>query len=217
MYYISGMPYFKNDEVNLLLIHIPKTGGTSQEFYFSKKYNIPLNTKSLYMFLDDDQKSKHDIFINSSMQHLTYNTLLQYKDFFGINFDNISIMACVRNPYERIISDLFFFDKITIHTSAEGVFAVIKAYIYSTDLDNHNIPQYLFITDEKKELIPTIKILRTETLTDDMIKLGYTDFDLHALRNKTPTNYYPYLNRNSINLINEFYDYDFTLFNYQKL
>jgi hypothetical protein len=211
------MPYFKNDTVNLLLIHIPKTGGTSQEQYFSKKYNIPLNDRSLYMFLDEEQKRKHNIHINSSLQHLTYNTLVQYKEFFGINFDNISIIACVRNPYERIMSDLFFFDKITIHNSAAEVFAVIKDYINSTNLDNHNIPQYLFITDDKRALIPTIKILRTETLTDDMIKLGYTDFNVHVLRNKTPAQYYPYLNRDSINLINEFYDYDFTLFNYKKL
>lgn len=44
------MPYFhntvKNEKVNLLLIHIPKTGGTSSEQYFSKKYNVPLNKPS---------------------------------------------------------------------------------------------------------------------------------------------------------------------------
>lgn len=42
------MPYFKNDNVNVLFIHIPKTGGTSIENYFSSKFNIKLD-KSLYL------------------------------------------------------------------------------------------------------------------------------------------------------------------------
>ena len=40
------MPYFKNNRINLLFIHIPKTGGSSLEKYFNVKYNIPLNYKS---------------------------------------------------------------------------------------------------------------------------------------------------------------------------
>ena len=32
------MPYFHNNYVNLLFIHIPKTGGSSLEIYFSKKF-----------------------------------------------------------------------------------------------------------------------------------------------------------------------------------
>ena len=37
------MPYYSNDIINLLFIHIPKTGGSSVEQYFSTKYNIQLN------------------------------------------------------------------------------------------------------------------------------------------------------------------------------
>ena len=40
------MPYFKENK--LLLIHIPKTGGTSIEKYFSQKYNIKLGPENLY-------------------------------------------------------------------------------------------------------------------------------------------------------------------------
>ena len=43
------MPYFKNDNINILFIHIPKTGGSSLENYFSSKFGIELNKKSLHV------------------------------------------------------------------------------------------------------------------------------------------------------------------------
>ena len=42
------MPYFHNKDVNLLFIHIPKTGGSSLETYFSKKFNMHLNDSTLF-------------------------------------------------------------------------------------------------------------------------------------------------------------------------
>ena len=37
------MPYFTKNNTNILFIHIPKTGGSSLEKYFSNKYDIPLD------------------------------------------------------------------------------------------------------------------------------------------------------------------------------
>ena len=208
------MPYFRNNDINILFIHIPKTGGCSLEKYFSIKYNIQLNVDSLYMFLD--KENKNNIVINSSLQHVTYQTILKYKNEFNINFNNIKIITIVRNPYDRIISDLFFLYKITINTSKEEVFNIIQTYLLSDNLDNHNIPQYFFITDNNKEIIPNIYILHTETLTTDMHNLGYEDFNIYENVNSNKINYFNYLNNDSINLINDFYNYDFILFNYTK-
>ena len=61
------MPYFKNDNINVLFIHIPKTGGTSVENYFSSKFNIKLNSKSLFTL----GKIYHNTNINSNLQHVT--------------------------------------------------------------------------------------------------------------------------------------------------
>jgi len=210
------MPYFNKDNVNILLIHIPKTGGTSLEKYFSKKYSIPLNNESLNLFMDKTTQTKNNINVNSSLQHMTYQTIIKYKEFFNIKFNNINILTIVRNPYERILSDLFFLGRIHINTPPHIVFDIIKNYLSATNVDNHNLPQYVFITNETKELIPNITILNTETLTNDMIKLGYTDFN-NRDNCRSKKDYYSYLNNDSIKLINNYYDYDFTLFNYKKI
>lgn len=211
------MPYFKNNDINILFIHIPKTGGTSIENYFSSKFNIKLNNESLFLYINKDIQIKNNIIINSSLQHITYKQIIEYNKVFNINFNNIKIITIVRNPYERIISDLFWYKKINVNSSKEEIFNIIELYILSIDYDNHNIPQYTFITNENKELISNIHILHTETLKNDMVNLGYTDFNSYDNIGDKTLNYYNYLNNYSIKLINNFYHYDFILFNYQKI
>ena len=151
------------------------------------------------------------------MQHLTYKTIINYKTILEIDTTNLSCITIVRNPYERLISDLFYLKKIKINDSQNKVYDVIlKDYLHQT-LDNHTVPQHLFIIDENNKIIPNLIILRTETLNNDMHKLGYTDFNLKHNANSSNINYYDYLNSNSINLINNIYHNDFILFNYTKL
>ena len=107
------MPYFKNKDINVLFIHVPKTGGSSLETYFSSKFNIPLNNKSLFHFIKDKQLLNENIKIKSSLQHITYNQIVKYSKILNIDFDNIKIITIVRNPYERFVSDLFYFSLIT--------------------------------------------------------------------------------------------------------
>jgi hypothetical protein len=211
------MPYFKNDEVNILFIHIPKTGGSSVDYYFSKKFNILLNSQSLFWYMDKNTKLKENMSINSSLQHITYNQIVKYNKVFNVDFNNIKIITIVRNPYQRIISDLFFYKKINVNSSKEEVFNIIKDYLMSDNYDNHNIPQHNFITDDNKQLIPNIHILRTESLTSEMKELGYTDFNTVYSENPIKVNYYNYLNDESIKTINKFYHFDFILFNYEKI
>jgi hypothetical protein len=209
------MPYFKNDIINILFIHIPKTGGTSLENYFSSKFNIPLNNKSLYLFMDEKEKKEKNIMINSSLQHITYSQMIKYNDIFHIDFKNLKIITIVRNPYERLISDFFFLKLMNVNTTKEEVFNILQKYLASNDYDNHNIPQYNFIVDIKSS--NNISILKTENLINGMHKLGYTDFDIFSNVNPDKVDYYHYLNNDSIKLINKFYYYDFILFNYSFL
>ena len=207
------MPYFKNNEINLLFIHIPKTGGTSLENYFKNKYNIELNSNSLH-----GEKLK-PIKVNSSLQHMTYNTIIEIL---GIDFINnsLQIITIIRNPYDRMISDLFYFNKIRDTSTTSEVFNKIKEYLNSDDMyDNHKLPQSSFITDESNNLINNITILHTETLTNDMINLGYTDFNVIDNNNTnsfSKQNYDKYLNNDSIELINNYYENDFKILNFTK-
>ena len=209
------MPYFYKPEINLnlLFIHIPKTGGSSLEKYFSNKYNIPLHRDSLVSTL------RRGITPNSiSFQHQPYSMLLKHKDFFNIHFTpDIKIISIVRNPYERIISDLFHLKLININTSREEVFQVINRYLV-TDIvffDNHQTPQYQFIVDENNNFIKNMTILKMEQLNSDMYDLGYNDFKEYEQTSKEKVNYYNYLNKDSIQLINNHYEKDFLYFGYK--
>lgn len=208
------MPYFKNENINLLFIHIPKTGGTSVEQYFSKKYNIQLNYESLWSSSKDDKKK---LGINSSLHHLTFNEIYKYKDIFNIDFNYLKMITIVRNPYERIVSDLFWYKLININSTSEEVFEVIKNYIKSSNYDNHNIPQYLFVINDNGKVFKNIKIFCTNTLDYDMINAGYQDFNIKHNSNNLEINYFNYLNNDSIELINSFYDNDFSIFKFNKI
>ena len=197
------MPYFPS--IKTLFIHIPKTGGTSIENYFQYKLNIKLELHG------EDKKIN-----NHSYQHLTYNEIYDNMQI----LDNILfIFSIVRNPYERIISDLFFLKLINKDMDSNMVENVINKFLNSSYIyDNHKIPQYLFLIDKSGNINNNIKILKTESLNSDMHKLGYTDFDLHVNQSfKNEVNYYNYLNKHSIQQINDYYSKDFEIFNYYKL
>ena len=248
------MPYFWNKEkkINILFIHVPKTGGTSVEKYFANLAEVeyPLKRENIYgapFFVE--ARNLHvplhspKMWINS-LQHMSYDNLLRWsRKYFDIKIFNqipIRIFTIVRNPYERTISDLFWFNFINKETKPYQVAMVLDKYLscdYNTiiektgdyqppakkisnrsydNFDNHLTPQWKLCAKNEKQLHPEIIYLRTETLDEDMKRAGFSDFDIHE-NTQGITNYYEYLNDESINLINKFYEHDFDLFNYTKI
>ena len=201
------MPYYKKS--NILFIHIPKTGGTVIENQLKKKFE-----QTLYSGKTNNLLPKP--YNNISLQHQYYTTLYKYRNLLNINFKNIKIFTIVRNPYDRIISDLFWYRLIRKDFTAEQVYKIIKNDYIGKNFDNHNRPQYKFITDKNFKLFKNVKLFKTETLNQDNQKLNdYLGIKINIKKNNINKDYSRYLNKDSIDLINYYYKYDFKLFNYQ--
>lgn len=202
------MPYYKDKDI--LFIHIPKTGGTVIESEIKKSQTQTLYSGRTNTILPHPYNKK-------SLQHQFYTTLYKYKEKLGIDFDKVKIFSVVRDPYDRIISDLFWLRLIKKNYTSEQVYEVIKKkYLHQENLDNHNQPQYKFITDEKGKLIPDINIFKCETLNRDNEKLNkFLGFKINTIRDNVNKDYSGYLNNKSISLINDYYKKDFELFGYK--
>lgn len=208
------MPYFKS--LNILFIHIPKTGGMNIENYFFYKSKEKPSFQNIISFSNDPINLKLN---KHSLQHLTYLELLEYKDYFNINFKNyLRIFTVIRDPYDRLISDLLFLKIIENNSSQEYVEKEIYKYLNnSIDYDNHRTPQYKFISDENDNIFKNIIILKTEILNKDMKNMGFPDFEKFCNISSNKKNYKKYLNKNSIKMINDYYEKDFKIFNFELL
>lgn len=208
------MPYYK--DLDLLFIHIPKTGGSFiADALNNKNYKVTLCQRgiSIHNISNSLFESPHN---KGSLQHQFYSTLYKYKNKININFEKIKVFSIVRNPYNKIMSDLFWLKLINKKSSPNEIYEKIKNnYLYRDDLDNHNQPQYKFITDENNQLIKNIKVFKCETL--DILNHEINDFigvNINLKNENANKDYSHYLNKNSIELINNFYKKDFELFDY---
>lgn len=222
------MPYFKTTKINLLYIHIPKTGGMSVEQYFYEKYKIPKTYKTAYGYShpDIDFKVLFEKDQEFTLQHLTYQKYCKYGYLFDLDIldTNLNIITTVRNPYERIISDMFFFvvqTNITIDSTKKDIEDAIRLYLNRTDYDydNHRLPQYKFLIDEDGNIPRNVVILKTEILRQEMQDVGFLDFNYNENKNRIgkKIDYFYLLTNESIHMINDFYDLDFKYFGYTKI
>lgn len=219
------MPYYR--AIHLFFIHIPKTGGTSIESFLNKFCRYELFTIAP-LHADRPHKresivSKNSVLPNEfkkiSYQHQTYSTIYKHRAKFGINFDGIRMLAVVRNPYHRALSDLFFFGLIDNKSKKDDVFKALRLFIESepSKYDNHNIPQYKFVCDENEDIVPDITILKTETLSQEMNVLGFVYNEPISNKGGAKQNYDSLLGVKSIRLINQVYERDFREFGYPTL
>ena len=207
------MPYFK--EFNILFIHIPKTAGSNIEnffLYYSK------NKPTINNLLSNNLNIRIN---NHSLQHMTYQEYFNNKNYFNIDTNNLKIITVVRNPYHRIVSDLFYLKFADPSYNREQIEETLKNYLCNDHMyDNHKLEQYKFIIDNNNKINKNIIILKCENLNEQMKILGFPDFEKfcnYSQNNNFNKNYLKFLNDNSISLINNYYNLDFEYFNYEKL
>lgn len=200
------MPYFQ--ELNILFIHIPKTGGTSIENYFCDKLNIS-RKKNLHRLFGVVKRCG----IAYPLQHCTINDISKILP--TINLDTTKIMTIVRNPYHRILSALFWRKCINTNSNQMQVQFQIQLFLQSSHWDNHNWPQYLFLIKDGK-INDNIIIMKTETLQEQMQNYGYDDFDKNNnVTHRNKIDYMTFLSDFSKKIIYDFYEQDFILFGYE--
>lgn len=207
------MPYFPKNRV--LFIHIPKTGGSSVEYSFLERGDC----RDLYTPHSSNTIIPHEQFRKISLQHQFYSTLKRFHKECKINFNNeLNIISIVRNPYHKVMSDLFFFKLINENSTPELVNKILKKFfkLKPSQCDNHNVPQYLFLIDDQGKIPEDINIFNTETLNDDLRKNNLPITSHKHLENPISKDYMEFLNDASLSLINERYQKDFELFEYVR-
>lgn len=212
------MPFFK--PLNLLYLHVPKTGGMSIEEYFYKKCNIERHETNIYGYYYD-KTNRIRVENERTLQHLTYCEIIEKKKWFDMDMnENTQILVSVRNPFDRIVSEVFWNKRTgaTENTTPEEFFNILYKYLYIDThifIDNHKTPQVRFIQDSKQLLLKkNISIVRTENLANMMHSLGFSDFNIHINENSTKVDYRKFLNAASVELITNYYAADFLLLGY---
>jgi hypothetical protein len=184
------MPIFNNTKN--ILIHIPKTGGTSFHMFLLR---METNVDPTLGF---NRANKKNLFgraenFNHTLQHCTYEQIKNIiekriiipdvSEFISsTNIDDYNIYAIVRNPYDRMVSE-YFWQKDKMKRFRGSFEDFVRQYLSgSNDYDNHRLPQWKMIEGCSK-----IKILRFENLDDDVNKYfgrGLDSTKYHVSENK---------------------------------
>lgn len=232
--YIYHVMVWRN-KTKLILVHIPKTGGTSIEVainshYYRYGYGVIFTNeeseakKIRYENLKKvNEMRKLDNAKKYALQHLKSS---EYKVMLGDDIYNEYFkFAICRNPYDRIKSEYFWCKVPGIGNKHGQSFddfikfvqkCVLEKNYYETVYHDHFIPQHEFIYDEKNNL-----------QIDKLFKLENFDEVKNFLKEELNITYIPHLLKRRKNndieltdqqkeLIYEIYKNDFILLNYKK-
>lgn len=217
---------YDSTNYNLKFLHITKNAGTYIE-------DLGFNNNLVLGKINNSIEKYY-------LKHTTYTDYyhlppsLFYNEVFNNNFcnsDNINFLV-VRNPYDRILSELFCPWVGIILNNTTPTKDEINEYLnkkLNNYLKNHNTLfngghyalQYSYAYDNNNILIVD-EILKLETLDEDLKKLN-KNYNLNLIidKNKTNKSSKKYqvsdLTDENIEIINEVYKLDFEMFQYPMI
>jgi len=215
------MPLFKKS--NILFIHIPKNAGTSIE-------------KQLYDLEDKLDRYCVESFFTPIPETYYYNRNYSLQHFTMCDFIDIlgeprlnsfkTIFTIVRNPYERMVSEFYYYRYFIMGTSVEykNLTALQRQFENFCQLvlsghiinDNHHLPQYLYLIDKSGKIDPRIKILRYEKLAQQIKDLLGLELSHHELKSKRRETYRAHYTESCQQLVANYYEKDFVIFGYDR-
>ena len=193
------MPFI--DDYNLLFVHIPKTGGYSIE----KKFGIEKTENNCFSYTEE--KYNNIIF---APQHFTPDLIEKY---YPKRYKHSLKFTIVRNPYSKLISE-FFYRKWTWSPGNFHDFITKIPY----GICDHNLPQKRYFGNN----ILYNHVLKFENLKEDFANMsrdyGFSPDLPHENKSSVKTNdYISEINRETLDLINDYYKEDFEFLKYEKI
>ena len=124
------MPLYKNQDKELLHIHIPKTGGTSiTSVLVTRGVNVSLM-----------QKASHSKYGDVPPQHMSIENT---RNFFDLT--KIDSFAVIREPWHRTVSEYVWRTRSNNFSDMNEWLKNILQDIDHREFQNHFLPQYRFI------------------------------------------------------------------------
>lgn len=222
----------------LIFVHIPKAGGTSIEHFLIKYFGK--KERSTYYFVDGVGKrlsNKNDgSFTLYPIMHYTLPWIEEELKKIDIIVDDTwNIFSIVRNPYYKMISELFFNERSPLiyhyHTIPEVskhlyINQVLDDFLEKDTWNNynslHSLPQYAFFAGTKLQKVHICKF--EDGLENIMNTLGLETegqfphkLNHFAEHNVPRPNYKDVLTKHFVEVINEKYKLDFEKFGYEML
>lgn len=147
---------------NCIFIHIPKTAGQSIEHFFLALHGLSWQERSELLLRFNPEPSLGP----ERLAHLTAWEYLKYGYVEQAEFNRYFKFAFIRNPWERLVSEFYFYRYDKEMTFKHFVFNALPEKSDYTDKYRHILPQYDFIYDKNgNQLVDFIG--RFETLEKD--------------------------------------------------